>query len=286
MRGGDGSTHDGGPLRCAELSIKGDRLEKHRIFPFGEQVRIVAQADRSPKSVFVLGVYASAVHARWVDPAGSVRVHALAVASEPEIFWSGDGADTIISQIRIPDSVGHLEAASQQFNGPSGRSLDEEFLSPLRLTRDQVWLCDLYPFAHMNRGQREAIQREYLPLMEKFGLPDPTLRPAPTTGPDQTRCLQIWEEIIESQAKTLMLLGDKPIQWFLQRYVSGRTRLAHYGVDASSYGRLHRVEIEGWRLDVLPLVHPRQASRLGTSSPKWWQLHQYWKVNTAPLLEL
>ncbi|UCC75579.1 MAG: hypothetical protein JSW37_08625 [Anaerolineales bacterium] len=261
-------------------------MRNHGIFPFGEEVRIVAQADRSPKSVFVLGVYASAVHARWVDPAGAVRVHALAVASEPEVFWRGDGAVSVISQIAIPDAVGHLEPAGKRFNGPSGRSLDSEFLSPLRLTRDQVWLCDLYPYAHMNPRQRSAIERAYLPLMERFALPEPRLRPAPTRRPDQMRCQEVWEEIIESQAKTLILLGDKPIKWFLQRYVSGRTRLAHYGVDASSYGRLHRVDIEGRRLDVLPLVHLRQASRLGTSSPKWWQVHRYWKANTAPLLEL
>jgi hypothetical protein len=34
-------------------------------FPFGETVRPLVQQDRSPKKVFVLGVYASAVHARW-----------------------------------------------------------------------------------------------------------------------------------------------------------------------------------------------------------------------------
>lgn len=33
-------------------------------YPFGEEVHKVVQQDRSPKKVFVLGVYASAVHAR------------------------------------------------------------------------------------------------------------------------------------------------------------------------------------------------------------------------------
>lgn len=35
-------------------------------FPFGEELKPVLQQDRTPKKVFVLGVYASAVHARWV----------------------------------------------------------------------------------------------------------------------------------------------------------------------------------------------------------------------------
>ena len=52
-------------------------------FPFGEEVRKVEQKDRSPKQVFILGVYASAVHARWVNVNGKTVVRALAVASEP-----------------------------------------------------------------------------------------------------------------------------------------------------------------------------------------------------------
>lgn len=34
------------------------------VFPFGSQLKKVEQADKSPKKVFVLGVYASAVHAK------------------------------------------------------------------------------------------------------------------------------------------------------------------------------------------------------------------------------
>lgn len=34
-------------------------------YPFGEYVRPLVQQDQTPKEAFVLGVYASAVHARW-----------------------------------------------------------------------------------------------------------------------------------------------------------------------------------------------------------------------------
>ena len=61
-------------------------------FPFGEYLRPLVQEDRSPKKVFVLGVYASAVHARWTR-GGAVICQALAVASEPRIFWDGDPAE-------------------------------------------------------------------------------------------------------------------------------------------------------------------------------------------------
>ena len=58
-------------------------------YPFGEYVQSLVQEDRTPKKVFVLGVYASAVHAKWKRN-GTIVCQALAVASEPRIFWDGD----------------------------------------------------------------------------------------------------------------------------------------------------------------------------------------------------
>ena len=74
-------------------------------FPFGQELKKVEQKDKEPKSIFVLGVYASAVHARWVDNNGKQKVSALAVASEPEIFWTGKNAEEKNSRgIRSTDS--------------------------------------------------------------------------------------------------------------------------------------------------------------------------------------
>ena len=49
------------------------------LFPFGQELHPLVQQDRSPKKVFVLGVYASAVHARWKKD-GQIICQALAVA--------------------------------------------------------------------------------------------------------------------------------------------------------------------------------------------------------------
>ena len=46
-------------------------------FPFGQPVLPLVQQDRRPQKVFVLGVYASAVHARWRGPDGAEIVKAL-----------------------------------------------------------------------------------------------------------------------------------------------------------------------------------------------------------------
>ena len=131
-------------------------------YPFGSTLSPLVQLDRSPKKVFVLGVYASAVHARWIGPDGRTLVQALAVASEPVIFWDGRAADTIVQSIAVPTAAGHLEPAATKFNGPSGRSLDADFLGPLRLTRRDAWLCDLVPHTCVNASQLAAIERAIL----------------------------------------------------------------------------------------------------------------------------
>lgn len=103
-------------------------------FPFGEMVHSLVQQDRTPKQVFILGVYASAVHAKW-RRGTDVICQALAVASEPRIFWDGDPeeAKAIIDQIRMPTELGTLEPAGRQLNGPSAKVLDEHILAPLGL---------------------------------------------------------------------------------------------------------------------------------------------------------
>ena len=131
-------------------------------FPFRQSIQCVAQTDRSPKRVFVLGVYASAVHARWCDPRGIQRVKALGVASEPYIFWRGEEVEEILSGIDVPPEAGRLVPADARLNGGSGRSIDKDFLEPLGLTRDDAWLCDLVPHSFMNNCQAKAISEHYV----------------------------------------------------------------------------------------------------------------------------
>jgi hypothetical protein len=139
-----------------------DAVDSLGKFPFGQPVRKVVQTDRSPKKVFVLGVYASAVHAQWIREDGKTRIKALAVASEPCIFWRGENAESIIQQIDIPPELGRLELADQQFNGPSGRALDSTILHPMNLDRSDAWFCDLVPHSCINPAQSRAIEREGL----------------------------------------------------------------------------------------------------------------------------
>ncbi len=250
-------------------------------FPFGQPLLPVLQEDRRPKKVFVLGVYASAMHARWVGPDGKVVVNAMAVASEPYIFWRGEKADEIIRRINIPPEIGTLVPAPANLNGPSGIALDDLFLAPLGLSRDDAWLCDLVPHSCVNPSQMKAIERSYEPLREQYGLPEHSIPPVPTRLADDHRRSEILQELRDSQAETLILLGDQPIKWFLRHFDNRWKRLS----DFEPYGQRHRTDIDGITIDVLPLVHPRQAARLGASSKHWHDAHQQWlasQVHSGP----
>ena len=205
-------------------------------FPFGQPIRRVVETDRSAKRVFVLGVYASAVHARWIGPEGKEVVRSLGVASEPYIFWRGEGTDEIVSRIEIPAKAGRLVSAGGNLNGPSGRSLDEDFLEPLGMGRDQAWLCDLVPHSCMNDGQAGAIEKRYAPVARCLGLPEADWATVPKKLADEARCRKIAEELRESKAEVLVTLGDLPLKW-LGRHSGRGGPLGHTAGSSNLMGR-------------------------------------------------
>jgi len=242
-------------------------------FPFGQPVKDVVQKDRSPKKVFVLGVYASAVHAEWRDDKGKLLVLALAVASEPEIFWDGSGAEEIIKRIKLPNGVGALYPARRNLNGPSAKALDDGILAPLGLTRKDVWLCDLVPQSRLNAGQASAIKRVYQRYVDKGLLPAATVPPLEPI--DDARRKAVLRELLKSEAKRIILLGDEPIRQFLSQFVLGWSNLAAF-TKKHPYGSSVPVIIQGREYEVQPFAHPRQIAKLGTSSAKWFEMQSEW----------
>lgn len=250
-------------------------------FPFGQPVKEVIQKDRTLKRVFIFGVYASAVHARWIGNDHRTIINALAVASEPYIFWRGNNAEEIIDPIYISPSLGKLVPANKQFNGPSGIALDDFILKPLGMYREDTWFCDLVPHSCMNTFQRKAIKRAYLPKMSKCNLPVPSVPKVPKQLTNERRRKAIKDELLESGTDTLILLGDKPIQWFLRYFDSRWKRLDDFIMDGQKYGELHEVVIGDKTINLLPLAHPRQIAKLGQSSHKWFKIHQEWIKNNS-----
>ncbi|XYI01458.1 hypothetical protein ACMHYB_17590 [Sorangium sp. So ce1128] len=248
-------------------------------YPFGSKLMPLTQEDRSPRRLFVLGVYASAVHARWLAPDGRLLVRALAVASEPVIFWDGSGAGEIIARIEVPAPAGRLEPAAAMFNGPSGRSVDDDFLGPLGAARKDAWLCDLVPYTCLNPRQEAAIRREYEPRRGALGLPRVDLPQVPSAFADDRRRAEVLDEIEEAKPEVIVLLGDQPIYHLLAHHERRFRKLADFG---DAYGRLHPVVLRGRPYQVLPLAHPRQVRALGVHAAEWRRRHDAWKREVAP----
>jgi uracil-DNA glycosylase len=248
------------------------------LFPFGEELRPLVQEDQSSKKVFVLGVYASAVHARWKFE-NQIICQALAVASEPRIFWDGnpEEAKQIISRIKIPKELGFLEPAGKQLNGPSAKVLDNNILAPLGFTREDAWLCDCLPETRLNPSQVKAIREKYNPLIEKYNLNHVTIPIRPNTFCNGERSMEITEELMRSGANLLVLLGDIPIAQYLKKVTDiPFSSLGEY-VEKYGYGNKTKVTISGKEIEILPLAHPRQIGALGTHSEKWFLAHQKWE---------
>lgn len=249
-------------------------------FPFGNPVLKVEQADKTPKKFFILGVYASAVHARWINAEGKTLINALAVASEPYIFWRGDKAEEIFSKIRIPEQAGRLIEAEKKFNGPSGNVLDEMYLKPLKLTRDDCWLCDLVPYSMLNPKQIAALKKHEL-LFENYGLKKYNMRTADLKNrkiSDQRR-EEIVNEIKNSKAEYLITLGNEPLTNFVKHYNLGIGTLNHH----TKYGVIQEIEIDQTPIKLIALVHPRQAGKLGGYSSQWYKIHSDWIKNIETL---
>lgn len=230
--------------------------------------------------MFVLGVYASAVHARWTKPGEKHSIcAALAVASEPRIFWDGniDEAREIISKIKIPKELGTLEPAGSNLNGPSAKVLDESILAPLGFIRKDAWLCDLLPETRINKSQREVIKGKYNPKIAEFGLNKVSIPDRPTIFCDSVRCKEILEELKESQADLLILLGDIPIAQFLNEVANVPYKTLQEYVNLYGYGKATNTIIDGRTIKVLPLAHPRQIGGLGFHSKDWHDKHQEWE---------
>jgi uracil-DNA glycosylase len=252
-------------------------------FPFGRTVETLVQTDRTPKRVFVLGVYASAVHASWLAEDGATLVGALAVASEPEIFWRGEGVDEIVASIQVPTGAGRLVPAADNLNGTSGAALDSLFLAPLGLDRSDAWLCDLVPHSCKTDRQAVALQRAYDRRAEQLGLPAYDWPSMPVELADAERRAQVASEVAEASPDMIITLGDQPLRWFTS-YFGSKGSLGAYGETKEQYGRFHEVRIGRRTMVHLPLSHPRQVARVGSHSAKWAALHEYWVKRVAPEL--
>ncbi len=241
---------------------------KSERFPFGRYVKPVLPTASGRRRVFVLGVYPSAIHAKWRDPKGNLWP-ALAVDNEPEPFWTGEDAKERVTAIAkdVPTEAGYLEPADRQHNGASGVVVDNLYLKPLEIGREECWITDLVQSYLANDGQFNRISKSYAPLVDEGIVPAAKLRRrvGKVTNLPDDRKESLRREFEEASPELVITLGNEPLQC-----------LALDPLDPSSYGTEREVPVLGSRVRLLALVHPRQSGALGQSSPKWTSAHREW----------
>jgi hypothetical protein len=267
--GGAGSFDPGRAFNSYAEAVVRDHLYT---FPFGQSVRRVThRPDGKRKRAFVVGIYSSAVHAHWIGPDGATKVRALAVANEPHMFWPGGDTAGLIPT--IDKQIGHLEPAGSRNNGPSGRALDDSYLNPLGLDRDQVWLSDMVPHTLSNEGQQGAIRKHYEPLQQRFGLSKSTvpLEPRDAAGwKDLVEVDRLVHELEQSRADTIISLGNRVILYFLNHVCA--TRILQ--LTPEHYGSLAQPVIRGRKYQVICLAHMR-VTRIRPID-HWRVIHDDW----------
>ena len=250
-------------------------MESLGSFPFGEEVKIVSQKDRTPKKYFVIGSYASAVHTTWFGTNGKIITKSLPVANEPEVLWTGNSLEamTIINRIYIPSEAGSLTDPGKWVNGGVGRLFNVEILRPLNIFRSDVWLTLLIPHTVANKGQRKAINR-YTRFAEEFNLHKSNIKPSNIKSSliDEKRIRDISEELETSKAEIIITLGDLPLHHFIKLFDPAKKNLDSF----KNYGCLHKVKINSKSYQLLPLYHPKAGANIGAYTERWKNIHHEW----------
>jgi hypothetical protein len=254
-------------------------------FPFGNPVLRVQQTDRIPKPVFILGVYSSAVFAQFKPANSKSTIKYLPIDNEPEIFWSGDeeSAKKIISKIIIPKHAGRLIPELSSVNGILGRSLDKYYLIPLKLQRENVWICNLIPHVVLKKNERKSIKR-YNEIHSTYNFPVADIPSKKDRWEYLTkkRFKEIIEELSQSKAGFMISLGQQPLKWFLQQYDHKLGNL----LNGQDYGSMIEIQIETVKLKLIPLFHPRQLLKEKNRDTRVGLLHFDWLKNKAKKIKL
>jgi len=253
------------------------------VLPFGNRIVRVIQKDKSSKRVFIIGVYGSTIKANFISKKLKTKIRFLPVDNEPEPFWSGNNQDaqTIISKIKIPKDLGELNVEPGNSNGMLGRTLDKYYLSPLKLKREDVWLCNLIPHLIVNKKERKAL-KNYNKYHTELDLPKAEI-PVKSDKWNfftRKRRREVIEEIFKSRAEIIVTLGQQPLKWFINEFKPNAYKL----LNAEDYGMIKDFNLEAVKLKLVPLFHPKQILKHWDSKSNIGLIHYDWMKNKAKTL--
>ncbi len=143
---------------------------------------------------------------------------------------------------------------------PSGQALKKHYLDPLCLSRQQVWITDLFKCRYEKEIYRAKAHNEQL-----------------IQGIAAT-CSQLWlvREIALARPRVLVTLSDKQVYQRLRLAFGLSTPSAF----ADAVGKPHSVTIEGHAVVLFPMIHPHisrpvdQDKGKSVARAKWAPLHK------------
>lgn len=143
----------------------------------------------------------------------------------------------------------------------SGRALDAYYLQPLKLTRQQVWITDLFKCRYPIEIYRAKGKHEH------------EIQTAAST------CVQMWliREVQLARPRVIVTLSDRQVYQRLRR-IFGWVTPAHF---AEAVGRPHQVLLGDLAVMLFPMIHPDISrppgvgdNRKSQARERWASIHQ------------
>ena len=257
-------------IRRSHSTAGGHVTGVHR-FPFGATVHECGIEVPDRVETFILGAYPSALHVKWDGPTG-IRIAALAVDNEPEVFWHGKDADQRVHEWASNYFDPGWGKVSGSGNGSSGIWVDTKILAPLnRAGRQTRFITDCLSSYRMSDGGRAAIETRYNPFAKShppLQFADLQAHPSEPEIVRETLSLhrnRLIAQLHAAQPSRLITLGDAAAQVIAE--------LADWSgsgkVSTTPYGHPRQVKIGMVRVLWFALVHPAARG-------KWQPTHDDW----------
>lgn len=250
-------------------------------YPFGRPVQPCSPSASSPRCVFVLGAYPSALHVAWTPPAPYRRVQAIAVDNEPLPFWNGSDQEARVETWKKsvgfkPEAQGSISVAGN-LNGSSGDWVDKNVLDPLKVARADVWITDSLDTYRCSEGLASRIDDTYNPFATAVGLSQAVLLQHPSESDiikEASRDHQprLRQEIETCNPDLIVTLGNAALAVIRELYpqTGGQDVLR---LDSSErYGAVVTLQVGQRKVDLLPLAHPAAPKAYQAAHKRWCAL--------------
>lgn len=242
-------------------------------YPFGRPVCPRPPSASTPRPLFVLGAYPSALHVEW-RPAVGKLVRAIPIDDEPHPFWNGVDANERVAAwldwLQPSPSKHGTFSVPPRLNGPSGSWVDDNVLRPLGYERDEACITDCLDTYRMSVGVEARIRDTYatstLPSCRLASHPseDDIVREALTHHRER-----LLDELERCRPEIVATLGNAAARVFASIVGLPQSKLS-----VIDYGESRPVALRDRTITWHPLAHPAAPKVYQEAHIKWVATHK------------